>query len=142
VPSAVLDTNVIVSGTLVPKGIPFELLKAWRTGAWELIISPHILEEVRRVLTFPRIARDYALTAQDVSDVIWLFTHRAILMPGRLTIPRTARDPEDDPILACALEGRADYIVSGDQDLLSLTRVEGIPIITPAAFATILIAPR
>jgi len=135
---AVLDTNVIVSGTIIDTGIPFELLKAWREQKWNLITSPQILQEVQRVLTLPRISQVYAPTGQDITDLIRLLTHRATLVPGRLTIPRTVRDPEDDHLLACAKEGAADYIVSGDQDLLTLTSYEGIPIVTPAAFAAIL----
>jgi putative PIN family toxin of toxin-antitoxin system len=139
---AVLDTNVIVSGTIMDTGIPFELLKAWREQKWNLITSPQILQEVQRVLTLPRIAQVYALTRQDITDLIWLFSHRATLVPEHLTIPRTARDPSDDHLLACAKQGEADYIVSGDQDLLTLTSYEGIPIVTPAAFAGILRAAR
>ena len=135
---AVLDSNVLISGTIVAKGMPFELLKAWREGEWELIMSPQILEEVRRVLTLLRISRGYPLTDQEISDLIRLLTHRTILVSGILTIPRTSRDIEDDHVLACAKEGHANYIVSGDQDLLSLTRFEGIPIVTPAAFGAIL----
>ena len=135
---AVLDTNVIVSGAIIEKGIPFQLLKAWREREWDLVISPHILREVHRVLSLPKISLVYALTHQDVTDMISLFTSRATLVPGQMTIPRTARDPEDDHILACAKEGETEYIVSGDQDLLSLNRYEGISIVTPATFAAIL----
>ncbi len=139
---AVLGTNVIVSGIISKGGIPFRLLEGWQDREWDLLISPRILQEVQRVLGFPKIARVYALTRQDITDLIWLFSHRATLVPERLTIPRTARDPEDDHLLACAKEGEADYIVSGDQDLLTLTSYEGTPIVTPAAFAAILRAAR
>ena len=139
---AVLDTNVIVSGTIIDTGIPFELLKAWREQKWNLITSPQILQEVQRVLTLPRISQVYALTGQGITDLIRLFSYRATLIPEHLTIPRTARDPDDDHVLACAKEGEADYIVSGDQDLLTLTSYEGTPIVTPAAFAAILRAAR
>ncbi|MBI3781211.1 MAG: putative toxin-antitoxin system toxin component, PIN family [candidate division NC10 bacterium] len=139
---AVLDTNVIVSGIISKGGIPFQLLEAWRDREWDLLISPRILQEIQRVLGFPKIARVYALTRQDITGLIWLFSHRATLVPEHLTIPRTARDPEDDHLLACAKEGKADYIVSGDQDLLTLTSYEGTPIVTPAAFAAILKAAR
>ena len=74
--------------------------------------------------------------------MISLFTSRATHVPGQMTIPRTSRDPEDDHILACAKEGEADHVVSGDQDLLSLNRYEGISIVTPATFAAILKAAR
>jgi len=139
---AVLDTNVIVSGIIVGKGPPAALLAAWRERRYDLVISGAILEEVERVLRLPRISRAYGLADQDISALLRLLTSRAMLVPESRSIPRHARDPGDDAILACAVEGHADYIVGGDQDLLGLTRFEGIPIVTPAAFAAILKAPQ
>jgi len=137
---AVLDSNVIVSGMIAKKGIPAQLLEAWRRQEWHLVVSPHIVGEVQRVLSLPKISRTYGLTPQDIADLVWLLEHRAILVPGRLAIPRTVRDPQDDPILACAQEGEADYIVTGDLDLLSLERHREILIVTPARFAALLAA--
>lgn len=139
---AVLDTNVIVSGVISDKGIPSQLLSAWRAREWDLVISPGILHEIQRVLSAPKIARTYSLTRQEIVDLVQLFSHRAILMTGTLTIPPAARDADDDPILACAKEAQADYVVSGDDDLLSLERYESIPIVSPAAFAAILKTSR
>lgn len=139
---AVLDTNVIVSGLIASKGTPADLLAAWRNRRFDLVIGPVILQEIERVLRLPRLTKAYRLAPQDISDLIELLTSRAILTPGRLTIPLTARDPEDDQILACAIEGHADYIVTGDQDLLTLERFQGIPIIPPAAFAAVLRTAR
>lgn len=139
---AVLDTNVIVSAIITGKGIPFQLLQAWRKREWDLVISPQLLLEVQRVLSVPKIARVYAITRQDITDLIWLFTHRATIVSEHLTILRTVRDPKDDHILACAKEGEADYIVTGDQDLLTLTSYEGIPIVKPATFAALLKGSR
>lgn len=139
---AVLDTNVIVSAIITGKGVPSQLLQAWRKQEWVLVVSPSLLQEVQRVLSVPKIAQVYAVTRQDIANLIRLFTSRATIVSENLTIPRTVRDPEDDHILACAKEGQADYIVSGDQDLLTLTSYEGIPIVTPAAFAGLLKASR
>ena len=75
---AVLDTNVIVSGIISERGIPFQLLEAWRERKWDLLISPRILQELQRVLSFPKIARVYALTRQDITDLIWLFSPTAL----------------------------------------------------------------
>ncbi len=139
---AVLDVNVIVSGTIVKKGLPHALLRALREEQWNLVSSREILGDIQRVLNLPKISRRYGLTPQDIRDVLQLLETRAAVVPGRLRIPRTARDPEDDQILACAVEGHADYVVSGDQDLLSLERYGEIPIISPAAFAGLLAASR
>ncbi|MBI4735911.1 MAG: putative toxin-antitoxin system toxin component, PIN family [candidate division NC10 bacterium] len=139
---AVLDTNVIVSGLITSKGTPADLLTAWRNRRFDLVIGPAILQEIERVLRLPRITKAYRLAPQDISGLVELLTSRAVLTPGRLAIPSTARDPEDDQILACAIEGHADYIVTGDQDLLILERFQGIPIIPPAAFAAVLRTAR
>lgn len=139
---AVLDTNVVVSGVISDKGIPSQLLSAWRARERDLVISPGILHEVQQVLSVPKIARTYGLTRQEIADIISLFRARATVVPGTLTIPPTARDADDDPILACAKEAQADYVVSGDDDLLSLERYEGIPIVSPAAFVAVLKGSR
>jgi len=60
------------------------------------------------------------------------------MVPGRLEIAAVARDPDDDAILACAKEGKANYIVTGDKDLLDLDVFEGIPIVSARKFLSIL----
>ena len=139
---AVLDTNVIVSGVIASQGPPSDLLTAWRNRRFDLVIGPAILREIERVLRLPRIMKAYRLVPQDISDLIELLTSGAILTPGHLTTPPMSRDPEDDQILACAIEGHADYAVTGDKDLLSLEHYREIPIISPAAFAGLLGAAR
>jgi len=140
--SAVPDVNVLISGTISSRGAPFQILEAWRRREWRLIISPGILDDTQRVLGLPRVAKTYGLARQDIEDLIRLLRLGATVEPGRLTIPRTARDPDDDHILACAREGGADYVVTGDHDLLALERFQGIPILTPTRFAALLAASR
>jgi hypothetical protein len=135
---AVLDANVIVSGTISQTGPPRHILTGWRRREFDVVISPAIVDEVARTLLLPRIARRYHVPAQDVAELGRLLTTRAIVLTDVIPIPPTARDPTDDHILALARAGHADYIVSGDQDLLTLESFEGISIITPAAFAALL----
>jgi hypothetical protein len=133
---------VIVSAAIASTGPRHEILTAWREGQWELVISPTILAEVERVLNHPRIARAYALARQEAAEILRLLASRASMRPGRVVIPRTTRDPAGDHVLACAIEGHADYLVTGDRDLLSIGRYKGIPIVSPAAFPAILQAAR
>lgn len=135
---AVLDTNVIVSGTISQTGPPRRILTGWRRREFDLAISPTIMDEVARTLLLPRIARRYHVPAQDVVELGRVLTARAIVLTDISPIPLTARDPTDDHVLALALAGHADHIVSGDQDLLILETFQGIPIITAAAFAALL----
>ena len=90
------------------------------------------------ILRRPKLAEAYGLTAAEITGIVQLLHSHALVVSGRVTIPRTARDPRDDHVLACAVEGGADYIVSGDRDLLNLEAFRGIPIISPAAFAALL----
>jgi hypothetical protein len=138
----VLDTNVIVSGTILTTGVPAEILEAWRERRFDLIIGPTVLTEVDRVLRLPKISRRYSLDLQSVQSLLELLVARAILVTEKGLVSSGLRDPKDNPILACAVEGGADYIVTGDRDLLVLERFQGIPIISPAAFAAVLDADR
>ncbi len=135
---AVLDTNVIVSGTISPAGPPRRILMGWRGREFDLLVSPAILDEVARTLLLPRIARRYHVTARDVAELGRLLASRSIVLPDVPSIPPTVRDPADDHLLALARAGHADHLVSGDNDLLSIGRYEGILILPPTAYARLL----
>jgi putative PIN family toxin of toxin-antitoxin system len=135
---AVLDTNVIVSGSISPTGSPRRILIGWRLREFDLVISPAILDEVARTLLLPRIARRYHVTAREVTELGRLLTTRSIVLTGVPPIPPTVRDLTDDHILALAVAGHADHIVSGDDDRLSLRRYAGIPLLRPAMYARLL----
>jgi uncharacterized protein len=134
----VLDTNVIVSGTISPAGPPRRILTGWRHREFDLLVSPAILDEVARTLLLSRIARRYHLTAQDVAELRHLLTSRSIVLTEVSPIPPTVRDPADDHFLALARAGHADHIVGGDDDLLSLGHYAGIRILSPATYARLL----
>lgn len=134
----VLDTNILVSGTIVPKGNPYGVIKAWKEGQFLLVVTPQLIQEVIEVLMRPHIRRGYSLGDQQVSDVIQAIVEGGLMVPGRLEIAAVARDPDDDAILACAKEGKANYIVTGDKDLLDLDVFEGIPIVSARKFLSIL----
>jgi putative PIN family toxin of toxin-antitoxin system len=136
---AVLDTNVIVSGTILSAGAPADILTAWRERRFDLVIGPTILSELDRVLHLPKIARRYSLDPQDVRDLLDLLAARAVVVTERHTVPAALRDPKDSPILACAVEGQADCIVTGDRDLLDLRQFRDILIVSPAAFHRMLL---
>ncbi len=136
---AVLDTDVIVSGTLVPEGHPGQILQAWRDGRFLLILSEEIIEEVKDVLNRPRIRDKYQhLTQATIGRLINLLQHHSILVPGELDLAVVQRDPDDDKVIIAAVEGRAEYIVAGDADLVNLKSYQGIKIIRPAEFIKLL----
>lgn len=136
---AVLDTNVLVSGIIAPRGAPRRVLEAWLAGRFTLVTSEAVIGEVARVLRYPRIRDRYHLTEGDVVAVVDALLSDADVVAGLYEVRRSA-DPADDVFLACALEGRAEYVVSGDRHLLEIGSYHGVLIITPRQFVTLLAA--
>ena len=126
----VLDTNVYVSGTILARGTPFEVLEAWRQQRYILVTSDAIIAEIERVLRYPRIRDRYSITEADIARLAASLRADALVVPGVCTIPPTCSDPDDDKFLACALEAGADCIVTGDPDLLTPGSYEGIAILS------------
>jgi putative PIN family toxin of toxin-antitoxin system len=135
---AVLDTNVLVSGLLRGHSPPSQVVDAWIDGCFTLATSLYQVEEVNHVLSYPRIARRIRLNDAELEMILAALLVRAEIVPGRLQLPGVTRDPKDDAIVACAVEGGADYLVSGDQDLLVLDVYEGIQLVTPRQFLELL----
>jgi putative PIN family toxin of toxin-antitoxin system len=133
-----LDTNVLVSGLVAAEGAPRRILDAWLEGRYKLVISLYLVEELVHVLSYPRIAERVRLNEAELGAVLAGLLAKAEVTPGQLRLPGVTRDPKDDAVVACALEGGADYIVSGDQDMLVLGEYEGIRVVTPRQFAAIL----
>jgi putative PIN family toxin of toxin-antitoxin system len=135
---AVLDTNVLVSSLVAEHGPPRRILDAWLEGRYVLVTSLHLVEELIHVLSYPRIAERLRLDEDELAAILAGLLSKAEVTPGHLHLPGVTRDPKDDMVVACAKEGEADYIVSGDQDLLVLSEYEGIQVITPRRFMEIL----
>lgn len=129
----VLDTNTMVSAIISPHGLPRRLLDSARSGVFELCSSPFLLAELLEVLSrekiLSRLAAAELAPFEFVSDIRRL-SH--IVVPNE--VPRVVEDdPGDDHVLACAVTGRADMIVSGDRHLLALGgHYQDIAIMTPA----------
>jgi len=126
---AVFDTNVLVAAFAV-EGICSKILTRGRKNQFHLIACPTILQEFERILIKKFFASRYEVRSalQIVSEAI----HRMVL-PSE-TVQGICRDPDDDAILACALAAGADYLVTGDGDLLELETFKGIKIVTPRDF--------
>ena len=125
----VLNTNVFISGIFFT-GPPYQILKAWRDGKVQLLVSPSISDE------YQRIGVELALQFRD-GDLrpFWdLLTIQAeiVLAP---TLPQVIHDdPSDDKFLDAAVAGNASYIISGDKHLLKLSEFQGIQILKPKDF--------
>jgi putative PIN family toxin of toxin-antitoxin system len=133
IPRAVLDTNLLVSYLLVHRPPIATLIDAHlAAGRFTLLTAPALLQELDRVLRYPRLQRYYDAATRDRFVALVAALSELVELPDE--IPAMSRDPDDDRVIACAVIGRADVIVSGDQDLLYLGRVGVIPILTAAGF--------
>ncbi|MEA3339222.1 MAG: putative toxin-antitoxin system toxin component, PIN family [Chloroflexota bacterium] len=135
---AVVDTNALVSGLISPLGPPARIISYWRQGDFLLITSPTMLAELRRVLEYPRIADRLGWSRKQRDQFTKSFETLALITSGALNIPGVTRDSKNDPVVACAVEGEARFIVSGDRDLLVLGAYQGVRVITPREFLTLL----
>lgn len=131
----VLDTNVFVSSLLSKEGPAAQVLDAWRDRKYLLIISPDLAAEITSTLRYPRIRRRYRIAEVDVQALLDLLEADAVLVPGTADVAGTvAGDPDDEIVLACAVDGGADLVVSGDQHLLALRQFRRIKIVTIRSF--------
>lgn len=132
----VLDTNVLVSALIRRASVPGALLEAWRDGRLEVVVSPALLAELERVLAYPRLRRYLALTADEARSLVAELRDVALIADAGY-VEEVTRDPDDDHVLAAAVAGGADDIVSADNDLLELGDYHGIEIVTPAQIIAI-----
>lgn len=139
--SAVVDTNLFVSGLISKVAAPYELVQAFRAGAFTLVVSEPLRAEYRRVLPRPKFTQKYGLTQEEIADFLLLVDTNADLVNPLRRLPVTVRDKKDERVLAAALGGKADYLVSGDDDLLCLRedpRIAPLKIVTAREFLEVL----
>ena len=138
----VLDTNQHISAMIRPDGHPAQIVKLWRIGVIELAISPPILEEFKIVVHRPRIQQKYNLLDSDIAEYLEVLRAFTVLVPGTITINAVLDDPDDNIIIACAIEAEANVIISGDQHLLSLGSYQEIPIVKAVDFLSRYVPPH
>ena len=111
------------------RGAQAELLHAWRERRFLLIISPFILNEVEKVMSQPLLRQKYHLQENQIERFLSLLRMDSLQVPGIIRV-QVCRDPQDDAILGCAVEGEADFLITGDKDLLVLKKYRNIRILT------------
>lgn len=131
----VLDTNLLVSYLLTQGKTITRIIDYWENGDIIVVVSPAIVEELAEVVQRPRLRQHMT---GDPQVIINLLLSDAIQTRGDLAFPGASRDPKDDKFLACAVEGEAAYLVSGDEDLLSLKQFRDVLIMSPANFVRLI----
>lgn len=130
---AVVDTNILIRALIKPRGTVGPILTQLAVGAYTVVYSQPLLDELVEKLALPRIRDKYGLDHQAIETTLALLALRGEwVRPTRVV--KVCRDPNDNALLEAALAGSAEYIVSGDQDLLVLRRFETVRIVTPRVF--------
>jgi putative PIN family toxin of toxin-antitoxin system len=134
---AVLDTNLLVSAFILKRGVPHDILVAWRANAFAVVTTELLYQEIDEVLRRPKFVRTYAATVEEISDYLSFIRSRSwFVEPASIVVP-PVRDPDDELLLRVALGGQADYLVTGDNDLIALAGNEALGdlrVVTPRAF--------
>jgi len=125
----VMDTNVFISGVFF-NGPPYQILNAWQSGEFELVVSQEILDEYRRVGEImaeerPKIDLNPILT--------FVLEHAKVYKSAKLKGP-VCEDPDDDKFFACALASGSNVIISGDKHLLKVSGYQGVEVLKPREF--------
>ena len=131
---AVIDTNVFISGLMLPSSTPGRILGAWRTGHFSLVLSESMLTEISTVLRYPKIQKRIVWDDDTISRYLTLLRFEAEIADIQRTIARVPRDAKDNMVLATLLASEADCLVTGDLDLLVLA--DAYSILTPADFVS------
>ncbi len=125
----VIDTNVFISGVFF-SGPPYKILKAWRDGYLDLVVSTEILEEYQRV----SVLLQEKYPDVDLAPILDLLTVEAQVVTAPPLPEPVCQDPDDDKFLACALAANARTVISGDNHLLKMSGYQGIEINRPREF--------
>ena len=127
----VLDTNVLVSALLFGGSLQ-EIYKAWKEGKLILIFTEETLEEFVKVLHYPK----FGLSEEEINYLLYIeVLPYSEVVEKRYNLPEdVCSDKDDIKFLECALSGKADFIVSGDKDLLSVKKFKELKILKPSDF--------
>ena len=133
----VLDTNNLISAQINKKGASCKIFRLFLQGEIVFFTSNFQIKEFRKVLSYKRIGKKFKLTLKKRKEIVSLLEKHAVKIHPQKIPSVISEDPDDNHILAIALERRVDFIISGDEHLLELKRFKGIPIVSAREFLEI-----
>ena len=135
---AVLDTNVLASGTVTAITTPGQILDYWHLGRFNLVISEHIIDELKQTFNKPYFQK--RVSSASVANFIDLLQNEALIIPITVKVQGVATHFEDDLVIATAVSAKADYLVTGDGPLIRKVgrTYQGVNLVTPNDFLQIL----
>jgi hypothetical protein len=138
---AVIDTNVFVSAFLSSKSSPAQLLRLLEQEQFEVVTSLELLAELERALRYDKVRRLHKLTDEQIGQSVSDLQSIAIVVQP-VPIPAVVlTDPDDNKLFSCALAGNAHYIVSGDAGVQAVGEYQGIRVLSPVLFVSLLSDP-
>lgn len=137
----ILDTSVIVSGLISRKGPPAQLIDHWMAGVFTLLYTPAMFAELEDVLNRAWLHERLIYAPKRIPEFLEAVKIIGEQVQGHINVAGQVRDPFDEMFLVCAALGEADYLVSGDKDLLTLHQFQGAQIVTPGQMLALLANP-
>ena len=132
---AVVDTNILISALITKKpSSPRQVFNLIKSENFLLVTSPTILEELEDVISREEIVKLHQRTSKQIEEILKEIVETSYIVPGLISVEVVKEDPDDDKFIAAAIEGQADYIISGDKPLLNIKEYHGIKIVSPTDF--------
>jgi len=128
---AVIDPGVLIAALITPEGLPSQIIRAWKRGVFELVVSPMLLDELTETLLRPKFRR--WASENDVVVFVEMLRLSAVMADDPSEVEQLSRDPKDDYLIALARGALAHVLVSSDGDLTSIVGNEP-PVVTPRLF--------
>src|SRR5688572_12338557 len=134
----VLDTNVVVSAFLSSQGAPARLFRQFQQDVFDILVSEPILTEYQKALNYPKVQAYHQMSRTQITSVIEDLRRAAILVTPQVQVHPAVADKDDVKLFTCAVAGEATYIVSGDKLVQEVGAYQGIQVLSPALFLTVL----
>lgn len=134
----VLDTNIVISRFITHVGCPVRIFDLLDNRQFDILVSEPLLAEYDKVLRYDHIRRRHQMNDTEIAHTVETIRSLAIFVQLTHPLHVVTEAPADNKIIECAVGGRADYIVTGDDDLLRMGEYHGIQILRPATFVALL----